>query len=197
MKMCLDWCIYKDNIFVYIMCVCKFKIYTCKGERTFTGWWQRRDRVGNYSNIFAIISKYLQQTTQPYFTLSEDGRQHKRKWMRHKVLWIQYVFAIMIIRLIFGIQNYFSRNGSVFNMFRPRSDCVCAFFLVYLYCHPLLTAAIIKYSNFWPSEGWRVTFVFSVHLISIFCLFMYFHVYLYPCVSLYLCRMVPCRQAWV
>ena len=37
MKMCLDWCIYKDNIFVYIVCVCKFKIYTCKGERTFTG----------------------------------------------------------------------------------------------------------------------------------------------------------------
>ena len=37
MKICLDWCIYKDNIFVYIVCVCKFKIYTCKGERTFTG----------------------------------------------------------------------------------------------------------------------------------------------------------------
>ena len=177
MKMCLDWCIYKDNIFVYIVCVCKFKIYTCKGERTFTGWWQRRDRVGNYSNIFAIISKYLQQTTQPYFTLSEDGRQHKRKWMRHKVLWIQYVFAIMIIRLIFGIHNYSSRNGSVFNMFRPRSDCVCAFFLVYLYCHPLLTAAIIKYSNFCPPlrlEG-------DICILSAFNFYILF-VYVFPCV---------------
>ena len=60
--------------------------------RTFTRLWQRRDSVGNYSNIFAIISKYLHRPTQPYFTLS-DGRRHQETLIPHKVMCIQFVFV--------------------------------------------------------------------------------------------------------
>ena len=66
------------------------------------GRWRRRDRGGNYSNIFAIISKYLRQPTQPYFTLSEDGRQQKEKFITHKVqsiLYSRHIFVNLNMKL--------------------------------------------------------------------------------------------------
>ena len=61
---------------------------------TFGGWWGWRDRGGNYSNIFAIISKYLHQTSQIYFALSVRWRAAWRKY------WIDTLYSRSFILVL-------------------------------------------------------------------------------------------------
>ena len=129
----------------------------CLHIQRIMGW---RDRGGNYLNIFAIISKYLHQTSQIYFALSGRWRAAWRKY------WIDT-----------KAQNYWSMCF-VLHLWTNKVSVVL-FFILMLFCRSYCTWASISFVCLYlPVLVYICTFclnLYSLHCDQNLCIVYFVH----------------------